>query len=116
MLQDTSSTPGSLSDIMEGGHGKTKVNFRPRSTAGGKSVTLTSTYSPHRMFGIPKKDSIISVDSLTPTIGSNPVEDAIYTIGVFCQRTTTTDPPPVIARVEIEYIAIFTEKRPIVQS
>lgn len=116
MLQDTNSTPGSLSDIMEGGQGKTSVNYRPRNANSGKSVVLTSKYSPYKMFGIPKKDSLTAVDSLTPTIGSNPNEDAIYTIGVICQRTTSTDPPPLIVRVEIEYIAIFTEKRPISQS
>ena len=111
-LQDTEGVPGSLIDIMEGGVGKSKFNYRPRNTVSGKSVTLTQKYSPYKFFGIPKTTSILSMDELTPQCTANPLEDAIYTIGIMCQRTTTTDPPAVVARVEIEYIAIFSEKKP----
>jgi len=64
------------------------------------------------MFGIPRKDSLLTNVNLNPQVHANPAEDAIFTIGVACSRTTTTDPPQLTARVEIEYLAIFTEKRP----
>lgn len=115
-LQDTTSAPGTLVDIMEGGVGKSKFNYRPRSTASGKSVVLKSNYSPYKLFGIPKKDSIINNIALTPQCSANPSEDAIYTLGIMCNRTTTTDPPQLTARVEIEYIAIFSEKKPMQSS
>ena len=105
MLQDTNTTPGNLIDIMEGDRNVT--GFRPRSTTAGKSVTLYKKFSPYRLFGIPKKDSLINNVNLNASVGANPAEDAIYTIGLCCARTTTTNPPPVVARVEIEYLAVF---------
>lgn len=111
MLQDTTSAPGTLVDLLEEGS-RNQVAYRQRNTTTGRSITLTRTYSPHKFFGIPKKDSVVSNALHTPNVGSNPAEDAIYTVGVICARTTSTDPPPVVARVEIEYIAVFTEKRP----
>jgi hypothetical protein len=115
MLQDTHSTPTSLIDIIEEGD-KNKIGFRPRNTVSGKSVTLHKNYSPYKLFGIPKKDSLINNSALSPQVGTNPTEDAIYTIGVCSNRTTSTDPPALIVRVEIEYIVIFTEKRPMSMS
>jgi len=111
MLQDTDDTPTSLVDIMEESN-KNKINFRPRNTVSGKSIILTKSFSPYKMFGIPKKDSLLNNVNLNPQTGANPVEDAIFTIGVACSRSTTTNPPQITARVEIEYIAVFTEKRP----
>lgn len=116
LLQDTNSTPPDLISILEDGMGKADVKFRPYDNTTGKSCVLTAKYSPYKMFGLPKNVGITGVDSLTPTIGSNPAEDAIYTVGVMCQRTTSTNPAKLVVRVEIEYIAIFTEKRPINQS
>lgn len=116
VLQDTAGTPGNLIDIMEGGQGKSKFSYRPRNTDSGKSITLRQKFSPYEMFGIPKTTSLLSMDELTPLCTANPLEDAIYTIGVMCQRTTSTDPPAVIARVEIEYIVVFSEKKPMVSS
>lgn len=116
ILQDTAATPGSLIDIMEGGQGKTKVNYRPFNNDTGKSVILSAKYSPRKMFGLPKTSSVLTMDELTPQTNSNPLEDAIYTIGVMCERTTSTNPARLVARVEIEYIAIFSEKKPQVQS
>lgn len=116
VLQDTNATPGSLIDIMEGGQGKTKIGYRPFNNDTGKSVVLNSKYSPKKMFGLPKSASVLTMDELTPQCGANPLEDAIYTIGIICERTTSTNPARIVARVEIEYIAIFSEKKPQVQS
>lgn len=68
------------------------------------------------MFGIPKKDSLINNINLNARTNSNPQEDAIYTVGIACSTTTSTDPPPMTIRVEIEYLAVFTEKRPMSMS
>lgn len=116
VLQDTAATPGSLIDIMEGGQGKTKIGYRPFNNDTGKSVTLTTNYSPKKMFGLPKSASVLTMDELTPQCGADPLEDAIYTIGVMCERTTSTNPARIVARVEIEYIAVFSEKKPQQQS
>jgi len=111
MLQDTNDTPTSLVDIMEESN-RNKIQFRQRSTTTGRNIVLKKNYSPYKMFGIPRKDSLLTNVNLNPQVHANPAEDAIFTIGVACSRTTTTDPPQLTARVEIEYLAIFTEKRP----
>lgn len=111
MLQDTNNTPTSLVDILEESD-KNKMAYKQRNTTSSRNVVLTKKYSPYKMFGIPKKDSLINNPNLNAQTGSNPVEDAIYTFGVACSRTTSTDPAPVVCRVEVEYIALFTEKRP----
>lgn len=113
-LQDTAQALPSLVDMAEAR--KSNLKYMPRWTQGSKPATLVETYSPHRMFGIPKKDSIISNSRLTAQVLSNPLEDAIYAVGCVCQRSTTTDPSPIVARVDISFMCIFTELRPITQS
>jgi len=115
MLQDTAGTPTSLIDIMEESN-KNKIGYKQRSSTTSQNVMLSKTFSPYKMFGIPKKDSLINNSNLNPQTQQNPLEDAIYTAGIACSRTTSTIPPSVTLRVEIEYIAVFTEKRPMVQS
>ena len=111
MLQDTDNTPTSLIDIVEESD-KNKIDYRPRSGFDGKSITLHKKFSPYKMFGIPKKDSLMNNDRLTCQVSTNPAEDAIFTVGVCSNRTTSTDPPRLTCRVEIEYLVVFTEKRP----
>ena len=115
MLQDTNNTPTSLVDILEESN-RNKMAYKPRNTNSSKNIILTKKFSPYKMFGIPKKDSIINNVNLNAQVTQNPSEDAIYTIGIACSRTTSTDPEPVVVRVEIEYIAVFTEKRPMSSS
>ena len=115
MLQDTNNTPTSLIDILEESN-KNKVAYKQRNSVSSRNVTLTKNFSPYKMFGIPKKDSLVNNIGLNARTNNNPSEDAIYTIGIACATTTTTDPGPVVARVEIEYIAVFTEKRPMAMS
>lgn len=115
MLQDTNSTPTSLIDIMENGD-TNKVSYKQRNSTTSRNVTLTKRFSPYKLFGISKKDSLVNNVNLNAQVTQNPAEDAIYTIGIACQQTTSTDPPPMIVRVEIEYLAIFTEKRQMASS
>ena len=91
---------------------KNKIGYKQRSSTTSSNVLLTKTFSPYKMFGIPKKDSLINNVNLNPQVGTNPVEDAIYTAGIACSRTTSTTPGSITLRVEIEYICVFTEKRP----
>lgn len=115
MLQDTAGTPTNLVEILEESD-KNKIGYRPLNTQTGKSITLRKSFSPYKMFGIPKKDSLLSNGDLTPQVGTNPAEDAIFTVGVICNRTTSTDPPQLVVRVEIEYLVLFSEKRPMESS
>ena len=110
MMDDTAQVPGSLIDLSEESN-RNKLAYKPRNTVGSNSITLTKKFSPYKMFGIPKKDSLINNVNLNAQTGTNPVEDACFTFGLMCSRTTTTNPPPVVCRVEIEYLAVFTEKR-----
>lgn len=113
-LQDTANALPSLVDMCE--QRKSNCKYMARNTSSSRPLTLVESYSPYKMFGIPKKDSIVSNSRLTAQVQSNPLEDAIYAVGLICERTTTTDPSPIIARVDIEFICIFTELRPIRQS
>lgn len=113
-ISDTANPLPTLSDMCEAR--KSNCKYMPRNTTSTKPAVLSQTYSPYKMFGIPKKDSIISNDRLNTQVSTNPLEDAIYSVGVVCQRTTTTDPDPIVARVDIVFMAIFTELRPIPES
>lgn len=113
-LQDTANSIPSLISMCE--DRKSNCRYMSRSTVSSHPVTLTESYSPYKMFGIPKKDSLISNSRLNTQCQSNPLEDAIYAVGVVCERTTTTDPNPIVARVDISFMCIFTELRPIRQS
>ena len=115
MLQDTNNTPTSLIDILEESN-KNRMAYKQRNSVSSKNVILSKKFSPYKMFGIPKKDSLINNINLNARTNSNPQEDAIYTVGIACSTTTSTDPPPMTIRVEIEYLAVFTEKRPMAMS
>lgn len=82
----------------------------------GKAKVLTATYSPYKMFGLSKKDSLIANPKLTPQFGSNPVEDAFFQISVCNPTTTSANPPPIRVRVEIEYLVVCSERRPLDRS
>ena len=115
MLQDTNSTPTNLIQIMEENN-KNKISYKQRNSTTSRNIVLTKKFSPYKMFGIPKKDSVVNNVNLNAQVTQNPAEDAIYTIGIACATTTSTNPAPIVCRVEIEYIAVFTEKRPMSQS
>lgn len=110
-LQDTANSLPTLLDMCEAR--KSNCKYMSRNTTGSNPVSLTVKYSPYKMFGIPKKDSLINNSRLTSGTTTNPLEDAIYSVGVVCERATSTDPSAVVARVDLEFIAIFTERRPI---
>lgn len=110
-LQDTANSIPTLLDMCEAR--KSNCKYMSRSTTGSHPVTLYSKYSPYKMFGIPKKDSLLNNSRLNTQVNTNPLEDAIWALGVVCQRTTSTDPSPVVARIDIEFIVVFTERRPI---
>lgn len=113
-ISDTANALPSLISMCE--DRKSNCKYMSRNTTGSKPVTLTETYSPYKMFGIPKKDSLISNDRLNTQVSTNPLEDAIYAVGLVCERTTTTDPSPIVARIDISFMCIFTELRPIPES
>lgn len=115
MLQDTNNTPTSLIDILEESN-KNKVAYKQRNSVSSRNIVLTKKFSPYKMFGLSRKDSLLNNIALNCRTNTNPAEDATFTLGIACASTTTTDPPPVIARVEIEYLAVFTEKRPMSMS
>ena len=115
MLDDTANVPGSLIDLTEESN-RTKLAYKQRSSVSSRNLSLSKNFSPYKMFGIPKKDSLINNVNLNAQVTQNPAEDACFTFGIMCSRTTSTNPPPIVCRVEIEYLAVFTEKRPMTSS
>ena len=113
-ISDTANPLPTLIDMCEAR--KSNCKYMPRDTVGSRPVHIVETYSPYKMFGLARKDSLIANDRLNTQVSTNPLEDAIFAVGVICERTTTTDPAPIIARVDIEFMGIFTELRPIPES
>jgi hypothetical protein len=87
------------------------IAYKPRNVDTNKAITLTKTFSCKKFFGINKNDGVGTRDDLAAlTNGANPAEGAYFTCGVVCSRTTTTNPPVILARVTIDYIVKFYEK------
>jgi len=115
MLDDAHTVPLDIVDLCEESN-RYKIAYKERNTTGSRNIVMSKKFSPYKMFGLPKKDSLITNNKLTPSVVANPTEDAFFTLGVICSRTTTTDPPRIVCRVEIEYLAVFTEKKPMARS
>ena len=88
-----------------------KIKYKPFNKDTSKKIVLSKTFSCKKFFGINKNDGVSTRDDLAGLCnGANPAELAYFTCGVMCARTTTTDPPPILARVQIDYIVKFYEK------
>ena len=115
MLQvaDTPPVHGNAIDFLE--QNNTKGSTIAPAYAG-KATTLTAFYSPYKLFGLSKKDSLISNSKLNASFGTNPIEDACFQVGVVCPTATSANPAPIRVRVEIEYLVVCTERRPLNRS
>ena len=112
-VQDTPASHGNAIDYLE--QNNTKGTTIAPGYAG-SSKTLTAHYSPYKLFGLSKKDSLISNNKLNTSFGSNPTEDAIFQVGIVCPTATSANPSPIRVRVEIEYLVVCTERRPLNRS
>jgi hypothetical protein len=112
-VQDTINTYTNPIDFLE--QPKTKGMSVVPGYAGA-AKTLTATYSPYKMFGLSRKDSLLSNSKLSPQFGSNPIEDAFFQVSVCNPTTTSANPPPIRVRVEIEYLVVCSERRPLDRS
>lgn len=108
-VQDAASSFSSLPHLLE--QPGAKGNLLMTGTyEGRKSTKLQLNYSPKKMFKL-GKGSIVSNPRICTSMGSNPDEDAIFTLIAVQPDGSSVDPVPITALVEIEYIVTFTEKR-----
>ncbi len=109
-----------LVDILEEQPRYGSTLYKPFTSAGNSNPNtankLMKTFSARKFFGIPQKDSVKTNDNLQATVDDNPSEGAYFVIGIVSSSTSTTNPDPIIARVEIEYIVKMTEKNPMTLS
>ena len=98
-----------LNALME--RAQSKIAYKPLNTVTARKIVLSKTFSCKKFFGINKNDGVSTRGDLAGLCnGANPAEKAYFTCGVMCSRTTTTDPPVIMARVQIDYIVKFYEK------
>ena len=85
----------------------------------GYSTTMTCKFSPHKFFSIPRKDSILTDDTLGSLVTTLPDRKAYFTVftqAVPGSQYDNSSHVPMIAQVTIDYICVFSEKKPQVGS
>lgn len=103
-------------DICEDKRGKVKL-LPAAGRMGTKAQPIISLkYSPYKFHGVSRKDSIVNNPNFRAPVYDNPEEDAFFEIGVITSEATTVDPAPIRVRLDIEYIAVFTEPKPLTAS
>lgn len=105
-----------LVDMCEDKFGKTKLLPAAGRIGTKGQPQIRLRYSPYKFHGVSRKDSIVNNPNFRATVFDNPEEDAFYEVGIICAESTSTDPAPVVCRVDIEYIVVFTEPKPITAS
>jgi len=117
---DTPNTFTNISDILEQPN-RAKGGVLPFSTYDGKGPkTVTLHYSPRKMFKL-GRGSIVGNSRICAQSGSDPEEDATFSLmAVPPEQGSITnplpDPAPISCLVKIEYIVVFSERRPISMS
>lgn len=114
VLQDTTNTLTSLPAILEQGNAKGGI-LMTSSTSGRQGAKTSQFYSPRKMFRM-GSGSIVGNQRIIGPIGGNPNEDAIFTLLVVQPDGSGTDPNPITALVEIEYIVTFSERKSLASS
>lgn len=112
MTTDTTNTFTSVSEMLEQSNSKGNILTKLGTKA---SVVRNLKYSPRKMFKI-GKGSIIGNDRITTQVGTNPTEDAIFQLFAVQPDGSSVDPIPIKVLVEIEYLVVFSERRPLAQS
>ena len=112
MTTDTTNTFTSVSEMLEQSGARGNILTKLGTKA---SVVRNLKYSPRKMFKI-GKGSIIGNARITTQVGTNPTEDAIFQLFAVQPDGSSVDPIPIKVLVEIEYIVVFSEKRPLLQS
>jgi hypothetical protein len=113
-LQDAASSYSNLPYLLEQPGTKGKM-IMTGSTDGRQTNDVILKYSPKKMFKL-GKGSIVANERICAQQGSNPSEDAIFSIIAVQPDGSSVDPVPISALVQIEYIVTFTEKRPLNRS
>jgi hypothetical protein len=111
-LGDTTSVFTNVSEMLEQDTSRGKILTKMGNKA---SVTQLMKYSPRKMFKL-GKGSIVGNSRICAQAGTNPSEDAIFSLYAVQPDGSSVDPIPIKVLVEIEYIVVFSEKRPLNQS
>lgn len=99
-------TAGGVDNVLEQPRITRFIKPLTNANVGGRS-SIVKTFSGKKFF---KVKSLIGVSPYTADIAANPSEGAFFEIGAF-SPDGSVDPASQSFRVEIEYIAIFTEPK-----
>ena len=111
-ITDTTNTFTSVSEMLEQSNSKGKILTKLGTKS---SIIKNLKYSPRKMFKI-GKGSIVGNDRICAQVDANPAEDAIFQLFAVQPDGSSVDPIPIKVLVEIEYIVVFSERRPLAQS
>jgi len=86
--------------------------FRTQGGIGGFNSSMTRKFSARRFYGIAKKDSVFTYQTLHSLFGANPVEEPTFTLWA-SNVVSLADPDPQVFHVQLDYIAKVWEPRTI---
>lgn len=112
MLTDTANVFTSASELLEQDRATGKI-----LTKAGNNATIVKhlKYSPRKMFKM-GKGSIVGNKRICAQVNTSPDEDAVFSLFAVQPDGSSVDPIPIKVLVEIDYICVFSEKRPLAQS
>jgi len=115
-LIDAKRAMPTVRDVCEDKRGKVKL-LPAAGRMGTKAQPIINLkYSPYKFHGVARKDSIVNNPNFRASVNNLPTEDAFFEIGVITSEPTTVDPAPIRVRIDIEYITVFTEPKPLIAS
>lgn len=79
------------------------------------ATTMTCKFSPHKHFGIPRKDSIITDDTKGSLTNALPLDESYYTVFIQAvpgSQYENSAHVPMIAQITVDYICLFHDKKP----
>lgn len=113
-LTDDTTVTSSPAQLME--NGTTGYRITTANGAGnvGRCPRFSKTFSAKKFFSV--VNPMDCTTRIGSTIGTNPVEDAVFSVFVGPLPDTAYDIPGMLVTVVIEYFAIFSEPKEQVQS
>lgn len=107
LLEDTT-----VQSVIESHQGRKYRYTGPLAThTAGRGPSITKRFSAKKFF---KKSAIVGADLYRGDVASNPTETANF--GLWYGSIAGSDPPSMVFMVEIEYIALLTERKHLAQS
>jgi len=106
------STTTSLDILQSAGSFGGNNKFKTQGGIGGFNSTMTRKFSARKFYGIAKKDSVFTYQTLHALMGANPIEEPTFTLWAG-NVVSGGEPDPQVFHIEMTYITRVWEPRTI---